>query len=243
MRRRNYFSTIGDLIEYYLPFMVLILFSGFMLVMYFCEGCLKIDSTVSEIIGLVVIIAFFIVAFLIIPLILWILDHFDETYKKKEEKESYGCCSYSCSCEEFYRPVQNGAPVREEEDSYDFYSDKELSFLLDAFDKKTDSKKGQKLYNILSLLHQKKISLPEGFRNHDLTALQESLEIFLDTPKDVSKEIRKDMEENVKKSIDSIYGEAKEILDRYYETKNMTVSVNQKFLSRLDDNDPFHLGK
>ena len=88
MRRRNYFSTIGDLIEYYSPFMVLILFSGFMIVMYFCEGCLKIDSTVSEIIGLVVIIAFFIVAFLIIPLILWILDHFDETHKKKEEKES-----------------------------------------------------------------------------------------------------------------------------------------------------------
>lgn len=53
MRRRNYFSTIGDLIEYYSPFMVLILFSGFMIVMYFCEGCLKIDSTVSEIIGLV----------------------------------------------------------------------------------------------------------------------------------------------------------------------------------------------
>lgn len=240
MRRRNYFSTIRDLIEYYLPFMVLILYGGFVLVMYFCVECLKIDSTVSEIIGLVVIIACFIVAFLIIPLILWILDHFDETHKKKEEKESYGCCS--CSCEEFDRPVQNGAPVREE-DSYGFHSDQELSFLLDAFDKKTDSKKGQKLYNVLSLLYQKKISLPESFRNHDLAALQESLEIFLDTPKDVSKEIRKDMEENVKKSIDSIYGEAKEILDRYYEIKNMTVSVNQKFLSRLDDNDPFHLGK
>ena len=241
MRRRNYFSTIRDLIEYYLPFMVLILYGGFVLVMYFCVECLKIDSTVSEIIGLVVIIACFIVAFLIIPLILWILDHFDETHKKKEEKESYGCCS--CSCEEFDRPVQNGAPVREEEDSYGFHSDQELSFLLDAFDKKTDSKKGQKLYNVLSLLYQKKISLPESFRNHDLATLQESLEIFLDTPKDVSKEIRKDMEENVKKSIDSIYGEAKEILDRYYETKKMTVSVNQRFLSRLDDNDPFHLGK
>ena len=241
MRRRNYFSTLGDLWYYYWWYMLVIVFCAFVFVLYFCNRYLKIDSTVSEIIGLVVIIACFIVAFLIIPLILWILDHFDETHKKKEEKESYGCCS--CSCEEFDRPVQNGAPVREEEDSYGFHSDQELSFLLDAFDKKTDSKKGQKLYNVLSLLYQKKISLPESFRNHDLATLQESLEIFLDTPKDVSKEIRKDMEENVKKSIDSIYGEAKEILDRYYETKKMTVSVNQRFLSRLDDNDPFHLGK